>query len=208
MVRVRSSRVRPTPIAAARSRVPEGVSDADLASRARGGDRWAEEALFRRYVDYISALSFRLLRDRAEGEDIVQDTFLDAFSQLRAGVEPTSFRAWLAAIAVYKVHRRYRRRRLRALLGYKFAGVDAVLQSAAYAGLAPELRTEIGLLDAALSRVADVDRAAWMLRYVDGYELMEIAKLCGCSVATAKRRIERARVVVDAHVHMDEVTDG
>ncbi len=205
MVRARASRLEASAKPAARPGSREGVSDGDLTLRVREGDRWAEEALFRRYVDYIAALAFRLLRDRAEGEDVVQDAFLDAFAQLRAGTSPVSFRAWLAGIAVHKVHRRYRRRRLGELLGHHFAAVDDVLQATAYAGTSPELRTELGLLDAALGRVADVDRAAWMLRFVEGYELEEVARLCGCSVATAKRRIGRARAAVDAHV---EVSDG
>ncbi len=208
MIRVRASRLDAAAKPAARSGVRDGVSDDDLALRVRGGDRWAEEALFRRYIDYISALAFRLLRDRAEGEDIVQDTFLDAFAQLRAGAAPASFRAWLAGIAVHKVHRRYRRRKLRALLGHHFAAVDSVLQATAYAGTSPELRTELGLLDAALCQLAEVDRAAWMLRFVEGYELEEVAHLCGCSVATAKRRIGRARAAVDAHVELEEVSDA
>jgi RNA polymerase sigma-70 factor (ECF subfamily) len=206
MVRIRatSSDVRSR---SQRGSPPEGVSDADLARRVRGGDRWAEEALFRRYVDYLSGLSFRLLRDRSEGEDVVQDAFLDAFAQLRAGTVPGSVRAWLAGIAVHKVHRRFRRRKLGALLGHHFATVEGVLQSSAHAGTSPELFGELALLDAALSTIPEVDRAAWMLRYVEGYELEEVARLCGCSVATAKRRIGRARTTVDAHVEMDEVND-
>jgi RNA polymerase sigma-70 factor (ECF subfamily) len=207
MVRARASRLDAWAKSGQRQSSPEGVSDADLALRAKGGERWAEEALFRRYIDYVSALSFRLLRDRTEGEDVVQDTFLDAFAQLRAGTVPTSFRAWLAGIAVHKVHRRFRRRKLRALLGHHFAAVDGVLQTTAYAGTSPELHTELGLLDAALSVLPDVDRAAWMLRYVEGYELEEVARLCGCSIATVKRRIGRARAVVSAHVELDEVSD-
>lgn len=204
-IRATSSDVRArTP----RGSAPEGVSDADLARRIKGGDRWAEEALFRRYIDYLSGLSFRLLRDRSEGEDVVQDTFLDAFAQLRAGTMPVSVRAWLAGIAVHKVHRRFRRRKLRALLGNHFAAVEGVLHSSAYAGTSPELLGELALLDAALAAIPELDRAAWVLRYVEGCELEEVARLCGCSVATVKRRIGRARAVVDAHVEMDEATDG
>src|SRR6185295_10297003 len=88
MVRAHAPRLDVRGSSAARQGTP-GVSDADLALRAKGGDRWAEEALFHRYFDYISALAYRLLRDRMEGEDVVQDTFLDAFAQLRAGSVPS-----------------------------------------------------------------------------------------------------------------------
>jgi RNA polymerase sigma-70 factor (ECF subfamily) len=184
--------------------LPEGVTDADLAARARSGDAWAEEALFRRHVDYMAALSFRLLRNRSDSEDALQDTFLDAFAQLRKGAEPESFRKWLAGIVVHKAHRRFRKRKLRALLGLSQDLADAAIRSMASPGTSPELRTELGLLDLALGMLSEADRAAWLLRYVEGYELEEVAGLCRCSLATAKRRIVRARAVVAAHVDVDE----
>jgi RNA polymerase sigma-70 factor (ECF subfamily) len=208
MVRLRASRLEGLPKPGPRNSAPEGVSDTDLALRIQRSDRWAEEAIFRRYVEHISALTYRLLRDRAEAEDVVQDTFLAAFAQLRSGGAPAAFRAWLAGIAVHQVHRRYRRRKLRALLGIHFAGTEAVLQASAYAGIPAELRTELGLLDDALSGLPEESRAAWMLRYVEGYELEEVAALCRCSVSTAKRRIGRARAAVEAHVGIAEVSDG
>jgi RNA polymerase sigma-70 factor (ECF subfamily) len=202
MVRLRASRLEapaPGPVRA----VPDGVTDADLAARVQAGDGRAEEAIFRRYFDYISALSVRLLRDRAEGEDVVQDTFLDAFAQIRRGGSPDAMRAWLAGIAVHKAHRRFRRRKLASLLGFHQEFLGDVLMSTAHTGTSPELRTELGLLDGALAVLSDEDRAAWTLRFVEGYSLDEVAALSRCSLATAKRRIGRARLVVDAHVDVD-----
>src|SRR5262249_37182171 len=142
-------------------------------------------------------------------EDVVQETFLDAFATLKRGSAPTSLRAWIAGIAIHKVHRRFRMRRLRALLGRASAVEDVVLAACARPSTSPELITELGLLDGALSSVADVDRAAWVLRYVEGYGLDEVARHVGVSLATAKRRIRRAHSVVRAHVSLEceEVDD-
>jgi RNA polymerase sigma-70 factor (ECF subfamily) len=71
----------------------------------------------------------------------------------------------------------------------------------------PDIRAELALLDLALAPLADVDRAAWMLRYVEGYGLEDVARLCRCSLATAKRRIARAQQLVRAHVEIAEVDD-
>jgi DNA-directed RNA polymerase specialized sigma24 family protein len=46
-----------------------------------------------------------------------------------------------------------------------------------------------------------------MLRYVEGYVLDDVARLCHCSVATAKRRIGRARRVVRIHVDLDDAEE-
>jgi RNA polymerase sigma-70 factor (ECF subfamily) len=180
--------------------------DAKLTERALAGDPWAVEALFRKHLDYIAALAYRLLRDREEADDVVQETFLDAFSQIRTSA-PTSLRSWLAGIAVHKAHRRFRRRRLLAVFGLDRSSHEAVLEAHAHSSASPEIRAELSLLDAALSAVSDVDRAAWLLRYVEGHVLDEVAVLCGCSRATAKRRVLRAHTVVRSHFQVEEEGD-
>jgi RNA polymerase sigma-70 factor (ECF subfamily) len=184
--------------------LPTDASDPELVRRTRAGDLRAEEALFRKHAPYITALAFKLLGDRSEAEDIVQETFLDAIRHLRALAEPLALRQWLAGIAVHKVHRRFRRRRLQSLLGLLRATDSTVLESCAHPETSPELCAELGLLDLALARLTDVDRAAWVLRYVEGYALDDVASLCECSLATVKRRIARAQVVVRAHVQLDD----
>jgi RNA polymerase sigma-70 factor (ECF subfamily) len=202
MVRPRAVRLDlrvPAPV----TRTPvEGISDGELVERIQSGDGWAEEALFRKHVDYIAALSLRLLRDRADADDVVQDTFLDAFAQIRHAA-PASLRSWLAGIAVHKAHRRFRRRRLLALLGLYHSSHEAVLEAHARPSTSPELRAELGLLDSALAGIDDADRAAWTLRYVEGYAIAQVAALCRCSLATVKRRIHRTDMVVQAHVELD-----
>jgi RNA polymerase sigma-70 factor (ECF subfamily) len=183
------------------------LSDAELVRRARVGDADAEQAVFRRHAGYVLSLSFRLLRDHAESEDVLQETFLDAISQLRGIAEPVSLRQWLAGIAVHKVHRRFRRRRLQTLLGMFRPSDDSVLESSAHPDASPEMRAELALLDAALACLPEADRAAWMLRYVEGYGLDDVARLCQCSLATTKRRILRAQSVVLAHVELGESDD-
>lgn len=180
------------------------MPDAELVHRTRAGDSDAEEALFRKHAPYIATLSFKLLGDRSEAEDVVQETFLDAIRHLRSLAEPRTLRQWLAGIAVHKVHRRFRRRRLQSLLGRTRATDSTVLEACARPDTPPDLCAELALLDLALAPLADVDRAAWVLRYVEGYGLDDVARLCRCSRATAKRRIARALIVVRAHVDLDE----
>lgn len=192
-----------------RARPFEEVPDAALVERARAGDRWAEEALFRKHVDYIASLSFRLLQNHAEADDVVQDTFVDALAQLRSLASPAALRSWLAGIAVHKAHRRFRSQKLRALLGLHHSTHEAVLEASAPSGASGEVRTELGLVDAALRVVPDAARAAWILRHVEGFSLEEVAQLSRCSLATAKRRIERAHASVLAHVDIDAIrVDG
>jgi len=184
-----------------------GPADAELVARALGGDRAAEEAIYRRYAGYVTSLCLRLLRDRDELADVVQDTFVDVLQQLPELREPELLRRWITGVAVHKVHRRFRRRRLRLLLGLHRSSHDALVSLHARADSSPELRTELALLDAQLARLPDVERAAWILRYVEDYRLADVAQLCNCSLATAKRRIAAADASIRARVQLDEVAD-
>src|SRR5258705_12768682 len=58
---------------------PLGPPDADLAHRISRGERWAEEAFYRRYAVQVLGLAQRLLGNHADAEDVTQETFATAF---------------------------------------------------------------------------------------------------------------------------------
>src|SRR5262252_5079740 len=178
----------------------DAASDAQLVARASEGDRWGREMLYRRHARYLLAIAARLLGNRNEGEEVVQDTFVTAFEQLRSLREPAAVRGWLAQIAVSLVRRRIRRVRLLRVLGLDRGADDATLGALSAPGTSADQRAELALVDRALTTVSANVRIAWMLRMVEGLELAEVASACGCSLATAKRRIAAADVAVRAHV--------
>jgi len=187
---------------------PEAASDAQLVARAIEGDRWGREMLYRRHAAYLLAIAARLLGNRSEGEEVVQDTFVTAFEQLQTLREPAALRGWLAQIAVSLVRRRLRRVRLMRVLGLDHGVDDATLAALAAPGSHPDQRAELALIDRALQTVAANVRIAWMLRQVEGLELAEVASACGCSLATAKRRIAAAEVAVQAHINNASAAQG
>ena len=63
----------------------DGASDAQLVARAIDGDRWGREMLYRRHATYLLAIAARLLGNRGDGEEVVQDTFVTAFEHCRTG---------------------------------------------------------------------------------------------------------------------------
>ena len=178
----------------------DAASDAELVARAIEGDRWGREMLYRRHATYLLAIAARLLGNRNEGEEVVQDTFVTAFEQLSTLREPAALRGWLAQIAVSQVRRRMRRGRLMRVLGLDRGADDATLAALAAPGTNPDQRAELALIDRAMRGMNANVRIAWMLRMVEGLELTEVASACGCSLATAKRRIAAADAVVRAHI--------
>lgn len=181
-------------------RLPESANDAELVRRAVTGDRWSREVLYRRHAGYLLGLAARLLANRGEAEEIVQETFLAGFERLETLREPEALRVWLGQIAVNLVRHRLRRLRLTRFLGLDRGADDATLEALAAPGLHPETCAELALLDRALGRLRSEQRIAWLLRHVDGLELTEVASVCGCSLATIKRRLSEADAVVRRHV--------
>jgi RNA polymerase sigma-70 factor (ECF subfamily) len=175
-------------------RLPLGSArpvDAEHVQRALEGNAWAEEALYRRYAELVLGTAKRLLGSPDEAADVAQDSFLTAFEKLGTLRDASTFKTWLMQIAVRNVHRRFRRRRILRWFGLDdmeegsleaFASTDAPL----------EVRADLGTLGVVLSKLPPAIRLPWMLRHVEGHELTEVAALCNCSLATAKRRIVAA----------------
>ena len=196
-------------IAPLRPRPPDGsprVDENDLVRRAIDGQVWAQSELFKQYAPGILALLTRLLSSHADAEDSTQDTFVIAFRDLRQLREPAAFPGWLRQIAVHQAQHRIRRRKVLAIFSLDGAQ-DAPLDELADPGAPPEERAELALLNRLLQQLPAADRTAWMLRYVEGYELTEVAELCGCSLATAKRRIAAARERISRHLEIKEGSD-
>ena len=189
---------RPSPVPP----LPE-CSDTELVQRARAGERAAEAALYRRFAPAILQAVTRLLGSRTEAQDVLQDTFVVGLQELKRLREAPAARSWFMQIAVRLVHRRTRRRILLRRLGFEEQSDETVLLcSQADSTVPPDVRAELALLDQALAQLAPVPRIAWMLRYVEGHSLPEVAQLCGCSLATIKRRIADADKRVRTHAQL------
>jgi RNA polymerase sigma-70 factor, ECF subfamily len=167
-------------------------SDATLVSLACAGDRVAREALFRKHVRSAWTLALRLTARRDEADDVVQEAFVTALADLPKLKSGEAFGAWLATIVVRQAHRYFRRRRLRRLFGLDRGAEEGVMEALAATDASPEHMAELGQVDAALRTIDERARGAWVLRYVEGHSLGEVAEACGCSLATAKRRISVA----------------
>ncbi|MGE0786939.1 MAG: RNA polymerase sigma factor [Sandaracinaceae bacterium] len=190
---------RPEPRAAIRdlTETAPAVPNAELVRRAREGERWAEEALYRRHVRRVSDATCRVLGRSAEAEDVVQETFLKCFDKLGTLRRPELFDRWLMRIAMNKVRSRLRRRKVLRRLGLDRGAEDATLEQLATPDAPSDVRAQLAELDGALSSLAANHRMAWMLHVVEGLSLPETADACGCSLATCKRWIRAAREQLD-----------
>lgn len=152
------------------------------------------EEVFRRHSKYVASVAFRLLGREGEVDDIVQDVFLHSIDTLRQLKDPQAVRGWLGTVTVRIVRRRLRTRRIRAFLGLEWT--PATEEIAAH-GATPEESALLSRVYQVLDELPVDHRIAWALRHIEGERLEEVAQRCGCSLATAKRRIAAAHEVLD-----------
>lgn len=178
-------------------------TDAELVDQARRGDDRAAEAIFRRHADLVAGIAARILRSRADAEDVVQETFVAVLGRLDTLRDGDALRGYLAQTAVRACRKRLRRRRILTFLSLETAEQDWGLEAVAAEGVAVEMRAELGLLDGVLATLPTEVRIAWTLRRVEDLALGEVATACGCSLATVKRRIASGDAQVRVHVRFD-----
>src|SRR5918911_174909 len=85
--------------------------DSELVRKARQGDASAFELLIKRYDRRLYRVARSVLRDSSEAEDVVQETFVQAFTHLADLRNDASFSTWLTRIAANDAIRRFRQRR-------------------------------------------------------------------------------------------------
>jgi len=142
---------------------------------------------------YVAGLVGRILGRNDDVPDVVQDVFLIAHRHLGSVRSQGALRAWLGRIAIREASRRLRWRRVRLFLQpARTIEADLVADDGARA----ELQPLVALLYSTLDRLAPRERVPWVLRHLLEEPLDVVAELCGCSIATAKRRIAVAELVM------------
>jgi len=137
----------------------------------------------------------RILGRESEVEDLVQDVFATAVRGLRRRRNHAEIKRWLATVAV---RRSIRRLRLLALWSWMDLDEEPHWDKIADPDVGPDERRLVARVYRALDRLPIRDRVAWVLRHVEGESLQQVAELCGCSLATVKRRIARAQSRISA----------
>jgi RNA polymerase sigma-70 factor, ECF subfamily len=172
--------------------------DLILLERARGGDLDAFNDLVVSYQDLLFSLIVRMVPDRDQASDCVQEAFFSAYKNL-SGFRGGSVKSWLNRIAVNAAMDLQRARKRRPFQPYPELE-DESWQPPANEDADPvttALMTERhGAINDALATITDDQRAAIVLFDIEGYDYAEIAEMTGVSLGTVKSRIHRGRLAL------------
>jgi len=158
------------------------------------------EILMRRHNPRVFRTTRAILRDDAEAEDAMQDTYVRAFMSLATFEGRALFSTWLTRIAVYEALARVRRRRQFDLLSSSEELEAESTTAIPFAGQSPEQNAAdvetSTLVERAVDALPDGFRAVFMLRAVEEMSTAETAECLGIPEDTVKTRLHRARALL------------
>lgn len=177
-----------------------GPPDSQLVARALEGHTGAATTIWERYVVLVRGILRRSLGVR-DVEDHTQEVFLRLFDSLPNLRDPSALKSFVFGIALRVAATELRRRRMHAWLSLSPTGTPADQNLASHDD--PEAKVALGRLYAILDQLGTRARLAFVLRYVEGMELTEVAAALEISLATTKRQLARAASRVFAMVERD-----
>jgi RNA polymerase sigma-70 factor (ECF subfamily) len=178
-----------------------GLDDLRLAESLREGSNRAYEELLDRFQQPVFALAFRLLEDRSEASDVVQEVFLKVFRSIGSFRGQSTLKTWIYRITVNEAHNarrwffRHRRREVE-LDGSQEetrSWKDIIPDNSRSAFDVTFDREQRVMIEAALERINPIFRETVVLRDIADLSYEEVAAVLGVSLGTVKSRILRGR---------------
>ncbi len=185
-----------------------GMEEAQLVALARAGDREAFRAIMQRGNQRLFRIARGLVRDDSEAEDVVQETYVRAFTNLESFRGEASIFTWLTRIAINEANGRLRKRRqnvgLEAVEAAQSRGAHVIMFPQADTSSTPELdvaRTQVRrLLESTIDDLPEDFRVVFIMRDVEDCSIAETAAALGIREETVKTRLHRARRLLRAAI--------
>lgn len=168
-------------------------NDADLVARVQAGDRRAFDALMRSHHAFVHAVTFRILGDEADAQDITQECFLRVWQEI-GGYDPArgQLRTWMYRIASNLCLDRLRARRRSAI---RLPADATARQLPSPEDLDAHIcNTDLALLIRTLTaRLSPMQKIVFTLRELEECSVQETADITGLSTASVKVHASMAR---------------
>ena len=189
-----------TPTTGGKITTAEAQAEIALVDRAREGDLQAYDELVRRYQERIYGTIYHMTSNHEDANDLVQETFIKAFSALKSFKGGSSFYTWVYRIAVNKTINFLKQRKNRQGMSLNDLDFNAENDPDLVALISHKTpRREAGLaelqekLNEAMAKLSDVHRLVVTLHDVQGVPHEEIAEIMDCNIGTVRSRLFYAR---------------
>lgn len=165
--------------------------EGELIQRIINGDRKASFVLYHRYARQMLNVAFRILKEEEEAKDVLQESFLKAFRELKQLKNPVGFGGWLKRIVVNTAINHAKKRKL-FLVDFSEELNDRYLTNENdYESENQALNIEHA--KKALMELPNGYRTVLSLYLIEGYDHQEIASILGISVSTSLTQYSRGK---------------
>jgi len=157
----------------------------DLVERCIRNDRIAQRDLYYRYCDAMFTTAYRIMNNRDDAHDVLQDSFIQVFRDMKQYRFESSLGSWIKTIVIRTSLRQlYRNRRM------EFSDMEDVKSEGSV--LIPDtLSSEY--LEKVILALPDGYRTVFLLTEVEGYTHEETANILGISIGTSKSQLHHAK---------------
>lgn len=161
-----------------------------LIDRSKLGDASAQRELYKLYVKNMYNTALRILSHSAEAEDVIQESFLEAFTRLNDYREEASFGSWLKRIVINKCISLIRKRKIEFVEDYE---LDVLTSNDEVDFDIDDESQIISLIRKGIDELSEGYRVVLSLYLLEGYDHVEIAEILKISESTSKTQYLRAK---------------
>ena len=162
----------------------------ELVERCKQGDPQSFQTLYRQYSKAMFNTSLRIVNNTADAEDVLQESFLDAFRSLHDFHYRSTFGAWLKKIVINKSINILRKRR-NDLVDMESTELQAVPDEAGINE--EEIHYRVEEVKKMITRLPDGYRTVLSLYLLEGYDHEEISQILNISHNTVRTQYVRAK---------------
>ena len=159
----------------------------DLVDACLAGDESAFQSLYNLYCKAMYNVALRIVKDRDEAEDVLQDAFVSAFTHLQSYSGKATFGAWLKRIVVNKAINFLKKQRA------NFVELSVDFEFEDLAESEPDIEYRVKTVQNAIQQLPDGYRIVLSLYLLEGYDHKEIGEILGISESTSKTQYSRAK---------------
>ena len=165
------------------------ISDALIQALVRG-DRHAQMDVYKRYYHAMYNTALRIVKDEWEAEDLMQESFIDAFEKIDTFQGRATFGSWLKRIVINKCLNFLKKRRIE-MVDIDENQWDSIPQAEETKVRPLQVSKEVIL--ESIKELADGYRVILTLYLIEGYDHTEIADIMGIGKSTSRSQFNRAR---------------
>lgn len=160
----------------------------DLIEKCKSGNRTAQYELYSNYADAMFNICMRMLSNREDAEDVLQDSFINAFSSIESFRYDSTFGAWVKRIVINKCINFLKSKRIKFsdlnIFEFKIASIEDVEE---------DFTSEIDKVKWGISQLPNGYKQIINLYLIEGYDHIEIGEILGISNSTSKSQYHRAK---------------